>query len=95
MTELREVVSMDVDDVEMVAREIQMRGATVPAVLFLEANRGFEAVEGQAMLFFDPVIRRVFGGDLLAASSLLADEDGIERLIERLEELHDEVALDA
>jgi hypothetical protein len=47
------------------------------------------------MLFFDPVIRRVFGGDLLAASSLLADEDGIERHIERLEELHDEVALDA
>jgi len=95
MTELHGLGAADVDDVELVAREIQMRGATIPAVLFLEANRGCEAVEGQAMLFFDPVIRGVFGGDLVAASSLLADEDGIQRLIERLEELHDEVGLDA
>lgn len=86
---------MGVDDVEIVAREIQVRGATVPAVLFLEANRGVGSLDGLGMLFFDPVIRGVFGGDLIAARSLLADDDGIEQLIDRLEELEAEVGLDA
>ena len=47
------------------------------------------------MLFFDPVLRGVFGGDLAAASEILADETGIELLIARLEELDDEIAWDA
>lgn len=84
-----------VDDVEAVAREIQMRGATIPAVLFLEANRGAGTLDGLGMLFFDPAIRFVFGGDDPFARSLLADDDGIERLIDRLEELDAEVGLDA
>ena len=87
--------ALDGDEVEQVAREIQIRGATVPAVLFLEANRGSGSLEGLGMLFFDPVIRGVFGGDVLAAQGLLADDDGIERLIDRLEELEAEVGLDA
>lgn len=90
-----DVGPMDVDEVEVVAREIQMRGATVSAVLFLEANRGAGTLDGLGMLFFDPVIRNVFGGDLSAASGLLADDDDIERLIDRLEELEAEVGLDA
>ena len=94
-SEPREVGVLDGDDVELVAREIQMRGATVPAVLFLEANRGAGSLEGLGMLFFDPVIRGVFGGDLLAARGLLADDDGIVRLIDRLEELEAEIGLDA
>jgi hypothetical protein len=91
----RDVGAFDVDDVEAVAREIQMRGATVPAVLFLEANRGAGSLDGLGMLFFDPVIRGVFGGDDPYARNLLADDDGIERLIDRLEELEGEVGLDA
>jgi len=87
--------AMDGDAVEQVAREIQLRGATVPAVLFLEANRGIGTLEGLGMLFFDPVIRGVFGGNMLAAQALLADDDGIERLIDRLEELDAEVRPDA
>lgn len=86
---------MDGDDVEQVAREIQLHGATVPAVVFLEANRGVGSLEGLGMLFFDPVIRGVFGGNMVAAQALLADDDGIERLIDRLEELEAEVGLDA
>jgi hypothetical protein len=93
--ELHDVGALDGDDVEQVAREIQMRGATVPAVLFLEANRGAGSLEGLGMLFFDPTIRGVFGGDISAARGLLADDDGIERLIDRLEELEAEVGLDA
>lgn len=91
----RDVAGLDDDDVEAVARAIQLRGATVPAVFFLEANRGLGSLDGLGMLLFDPVIRGVFGGDVPGARTLLADEDGIERLIDRLEELEAEVGLDA
>jgi hypothetical protein len=91
----RDVAALDDDDVEAVARAIQLRGATVPAVFFLEANRGLGSLDGLGMLLFDPVIRGVFGGDVPGARTLLADEDGIERLIDRLEELEAEVGLDA
>jgi tetrahydromethanopterin S-methyltransferase subunit G len=47
------------------------------------------------MLFFDPVLRQVFGGDSADAAAILADDDGIEQLIERLEELDEEVVWDA
>jgi hypothetical protein len=43
--------------VERVAREIQLRGLTGPAVHFLEASRPYRALGANAMLFFDPVLR--------------------------------------
>ena len=95
LTESPEFGGYDGDDIETVAREITMRGAIVPAVLFLEANRGAGSLDGLGMLFFDPAIRRIFGGDDPGASSLLADDVGIERLIDRLEELDAEFGLDA
>jgi hypothetical protein len=95
LIDARDVGSLDDDDIEAVARAIQLRGATIPAVFFLEANRGLGSLDGLGMLLFDPVIRGVFGGDMPGARSLLADDDGIERLIERLEELEAEVGLDA
>jgi hypothetical protein len=95
LTESHDFTTDDVDDVEVVAREIQIRGATVPAVLFLEANRGAGSLDGLGMLFFDPVIRGIFGGDVPSASGLLADDAGIESLIDRLEELDAEAGLDA
>jgi hypothetical protein len=93
--EPQDIAAFEVDDVEAVAREIQMRGATIPAVLFLEANRGAGTLDGLGMLLFDPVIRGVFGGDDPFARNLLIDDDDIERLIDRLEELEAEVSLDA
>lgn len=81
--------------VEQVAREIQLRGLTSSAVLFLEASRPYRALGANAMLFFDPVLRGVFGGDLASASELMTDETGIELLIARLEEIDDESAWDA
>jgi hypothetical protein len=81
--------------VEQVAREIQLRGMTGPAVHFLEASRPYQALGADAMLFFDPVLRGLFGGDLASASEILADDAGIELLIARLEENDDEVAWDA
>jgi hypothetical protein len=73
--------------VEEVAREIQLRGLTASAVHFLQASRPYRPLGSNAMLFFDPVLRGLFGGDMPGASALLADEDGIEQLIERLEDL--------
>ena len=81
--------------VEEVAREIQLRGLTSPAVHFLQASRPYRPLGANAMLFFDPVLHRLFGGELASASALLADEDGIEQLIARLEELDEEVTWDA
>ena len=76
--------------VESVAREIRLRGLTGPAVHFLEASRPYRPLGAPAMLFFDPVLRELFGGDTPHATELLQDEAGIEALIDRLEEL-DEV----
>lgn len=81
--------------VEQVAREIQLRGLTTSAVHFLHASRPYRPLGANAMLFFDPVLHGVFGGELPTASEILADEDGIERLIERLEEFDEEAAWDA
>jgi hypothetical protein len=81
--------------VETVAREILMRGLTGPAVHFLEASRPYRPLGANAMLFFDPVLRGLFGGDISSASEILADDAGIEQLIERLEELDDEAIWDA
>jgi len=81
--------------VEQVAQEIQLRGLTGPAVHFLEASRPYRALGANAMLFFDPVLRGVFGGDLASASEILADDMGIELLIARLEESDEEVVWDA
>jgi hypothetical protein len=73
--------------VEEVAREIRLRGLTGPAVHFLEASRPYRPLGAPAMLFFDPVLRGLFGGDTACATELLADDVGIEALIDRREEL--------
>ncbi len=83
------------DLVEQVAREIQLRGLTISAVHFLHASRPYRPLGANAMLFFDPVLRSLFGGEMAGASAILADDDGIEQLIERLEELDEETAWDA
>jgi len=81
--------------VESVAREIQLRGLTGPAMMFLEASRPYRPLGSQAMLFFDPVLRGVFGGDLVDVQHLLADDTGIDRLLDRLEEIDDDFRWDA
>ncbi len=81
--------------VELVAREIQLRGLTAPAVHFLQASRPYRPLGSNAMLFFDPVLSSLFGGELVQASEILADDAGIEQLIERLEELDEESTWDA
>ena len=81
--------------VELVAREIRLRGLTAPAMHFLQASRPYRPLGAPAMLFFDPVLRELFGGELPPATELLGDDAGIEALIERLEELEDPDGWDA
>jgi hypothetical protein len=83
------------DPVESLAREIQLYGMTGPAMMFLEASRPYRSLGSQAMLFFDPVLRSIFGSGSDAMQRVLADEGGIERLIERLEEMDEEPGCDA
>jgi hypothetical protein len=81
--------------VEAVAREIRLRGLTGPAVHFLEASRPYRPLGAPAMLFFDPVLRDLFGGETPVASELMCDDAGIEALIDRLEELDEADGWDA
>jgi hypothetical protein len=81
--------------VEEVAREILLHGMTTPAVLFLQASTPDGMLPGSAMLFFDPVLGRLFGGENAPARAILADELGIEQLIDRLEELDEDPSWDA
>jgi hypothetical protein len=83
------------DPVESLARQIQLYGMTGPAMMFLEASRPYRALGSQAMVFFDPVLRNIFGTGSDAMQRILADEGGIERLIERLEEIDEEPGYDA
>ncbi len=81
--------------VEAVAREIRLRGLTGPAVHFLEASRPYRPLGAPAMLFFDPVLRELFGGQTPSASELLRDDIGIEALIDRLEDVDEPDGWDA
>ncbi len=81
--------------VDSVAREVQMRGMTTSMMLFLEASRPYRALGSPAMLFFDPVLRGILTGGIAGVDRVLADESGIERLIERLEELDEESRWDS
>src|SRR5674476_1319491 len=83
------------DLVEQAAREIQLRGLTVSAVLFLQASRPYRPLGSSAMVFFDPTLHHVFGGDFPVATEILADDLGIEQLIERLQDPDEEIAYDA
>ena len=58
--------------VEAVAREIRLRGLTGPAVHFLEASRPYRPLGAPAMLFFDPVLRELFGGESPSATRAAA-----------------------
>ena len=78
-----------------VAREIHLRGLAAPAVHFLNASRPYRPLGSNAMLFFDPTLHGLFGGEVSSATELLADDIGIEQLIERLEEWDEDDTLDA
>ena len=81
--------------VDSVAREVQLRGMASTMVLFLEASRPYRALGSQAMLFFDPVLRGILTGGITGVDRVMADDSGIERLIERLEELDEESRWDS
>src|SRR4051812_50070737 len=78
------------DPIEDVAREIQLYGMTGPAMLFLESSRPYRALGSQAMLFFDPAMRTIFGSGSGAVYRRLSPKAGNERRLETPEENDDE-----
>jgi len=72
-----------------------MRGLAAPAVHFLNASRPYRPLGSNAMLFFDPTLHGLFGGEVSSATEILNDDIGIEQLIERLEEWDEDDTLDA
>ena len=50
--------------VDRVAREIHLRGLAAPAVYFLNASRPYRPLGSNAMLFFDPTLHGLFGGEV-------------------------------
>ena len=58
--------------VDRVAREIHLRGLAAPAVYFLNASRPYRPLGSNAMLFFDPTLHGLFGGEVSSATELLA-----------------------
>jgi hypothetical protein len=81
--------------IDTVALEIQLRGLTAPALMFLEAGRPGELLGGEAMCFFDRELHRVFSGEVAGVDRVMADPQGVERLIMRLEELDETSSWDA
>ena len=73
--------------VEYVAREIQVRGLCGPAVMFLEASRALPPAGQPGDAVLRPGAARPVRWDMAEVQRVMADDDGIERLIERLEEI--------
>lgn len=72
--------------VERLARFIARWGLVTPAITFLQANKPLSFIGSQALLMFQPItdlfVPREWTTDLAA---LLADRDGLEKLVARLE----------
>jgi hypothetical protein len=64
-------------------------------VHFLEASRPYRRLGANAMLFFDPVLRGVFGGDLASAQRDPRRRRRHRTTDQRLEELDEETTWDA
>ena len=80
---------------ELVARKIQLRGLTGPAVHFLEASRPYRALGANECSSSIPCCEACSVATSRRPAGELADDTGIELLIARLEESDDDDHLDA
>jgi hypothetical protein len=68
------------------AEAIRRRGMTAPAILFLEANRPFSFIAGQALLVAEPLLGLLVGYEHVRDWGLvLEDRQSLELLIQYLE----------
>ena len=73
--------------IERVAQKISGWGLTVPAILFLEANKPFSFIGSQVLLFFQPLLGFLLGDEVIDGyAQLFEDQDNLERLLQLLEQ---------
>jgi len=79
--------------IEKAAAEIEKRGMTAPAVIFLEMHKPLSNIASQAAIALSPFIVPFVGFDFTNDySRLLSKRENIESLILRLERLSKETA---
>lgn len=74
--------------IERIARRVVAMRLETPAVLWLEMNKPLAFIASQALVVGTPLLGLVLNPeDLIAFGNLLRDRRGVERLIDRIEEL--------
>ncbi len=74
---------------EDVAQRIARAGMATPAMIFLESNKPFSRLAGNALHIVSPAIG-VFLPNIDAYGALLQDRENVDMLIFRLEEIEEE-----
>ncbi|HHY12437.1 MAG TPA: hypothetical protein GX529_07390 [Firmicutes bacterium] len=69
---------------DAIAKKIKQYGLAVPAIFFLEMNKPFSYIGGQAMHFFAPVVG-VFFETFEDYAYFFDDRQNVELLIQRIE----------
>ena len=74
---------------EDVAQRVARAGMATPAIIFLESNKPFSRLAGNALHIVSPAIG-VFLPNIDAYGALLQDRENVDMLIFRLEEIEEE-----
>lgn len=74
---------------EEVAQRIGKAGMGTPAMIFLESNKPFSRIAGNALHIVSPAVG-VFLPNIDAYGALLQDRENVEILISRLQEIEEE-----
>ena len=69
-----------------VAETLDRRGLAVPARLLADAHRPLAPLLSDLGVAIGPLLAATFGRRASDATALLADEDGIERLLDQLDD---------
>ena len=81
---------MRVDGSADLAAEIRRRGLATPARLLIDAHRPLQPLLDDLATFLSPMLRPLLGGRATGLGAALADEAGIDRLMEQLADGDDE-----
>ena len=81
--------------IDRLASRIRDMGLIAPALFFLESNRPIAFMGGQLLHFFRPLLGFVHGEQLALYAALLESEESVVRLIDRLEDISEDLSGEA
>ena len=83
----------DAELLDAVAHRVVRMRMSVPAVFFLESIKPMSYVGSQALVFFEPFVQTLFTvRSYQRFAALLEDRENLERLIQRIEAIDNEVS---